>query len=160
MSGEDAREHGSLSNCAAFCFENHMQHLKKMVRSGKNLLEQIVKRIYEFDRLQSAVRPSRQLSNKKPNNVYVLKEHHSCCEIIGEHQDIDDNNQQVILCRVYSRGEPMFNAPCDSRILGVSKFLKRNTVMKMVPTQSLTHQAILIDSTVMHVICLAVLHDF
>lgn len=159
--GDDAVEYGSLGDCSAFSFENHMQHIKKMVRSGKNPLSQIVKRICEFEEVKSkpfSVKQSK-LVNKRPNNAFIL-DHSSCCEVVGERQELDDNEKYIILCRVFTRGEPIFLTPCDSRIIGCSKFLKRNCQMKMVPVQSLDHHAILIDSTATHVTCLGILHEF
>ncbi|CAC5422989.1 unnamed protein product [Mytilus coruscus] len=80
---DDAKEYGCLDNCAAFSFENHMQHLKKMIRSGKNPLSQIVKRISELDNLQSKKVETviSNICNKKPNNAFVLN-NHTCCEVL------------------------------------------------------------------------------
>lgn len=162
---DDAEEFGSLDHCAAFAFENHMQHLKKMVRSGKNPLTQIVKRICELDAIQNkamktcTTQVTKKLSNKRPNNAYLL-DNYDCCEIVGEQEETNHTGELVILCRFYPRGEAIYNMPCDSRITGGIKFLKRNSRMKRTPVHSLVHRAILIDSTDLHVTFLAVLHDF
>ncbi|XP_076080684.1 uncharacterized protein LOC143051667 isoform X1 [Mytilus galloprovincialis] len=154
---DDAKEYGCLDNCAAFSFENHMQHLKKMIRSGKNPLSQIIKRISELENLQSkkveTVIPN--ICNKKPNNAFVLN-NHTCCEVVGE-----INGGKSILCRVYSRGEAIFNMPCDSRIIGGYRFEKRFSQMKMLDVGLLNRQAIEINKDVdLHVTFLAILHDF
>ncbi|CAC5386299.1 unnamed protein product [Mytilus coruscus] len=139
---DDAKEYGCLDNCAAFSFENHMQHLKKMIRSGKNLLSQIVKRISELDNLQSkkveTVIPN--ICNKKPNNAFVLN-NHTCCEVVGARKESEINGDKSILCRVYSRGEAIFNMPCDSRIIGGYKFQKRYSQMKMLDVRLLNQPA-------------------
>ena len=78
----EAEEHGCLDNVSAFPFENYLQQVKKMVRSGKSPLVQIVKRLSELD----AVENTKQLkkvtrSAKPPNNAYISN-NMMCCEVV------------------------------------------------------------------------------
>ncbi|KAJ8007744.1 hypothetical protein DPEC_G00097390 [Dallia pectoralis] len=55
----DAIRFKGLDNCSAFVFENHLQTIKKMVRSGKNSLAQVANRLEE-----NLNRPIAQQKNK------------------------------------------------------------------------------------------------
>ena len=69
----EAYHYGGLDKCSSFPFENYMQKLKKMVRSGRNPLAQLVKRLSESHatKIPEAMCAS-EISTKKPNNVYIL----------------------------------------------------------------------------------------
>ena len=47
---KDAKKFGNLDNVSAFPFENHLQCFKKMVRSGNNTMQQLIRRIDEEER--------------------------------------------------------------------------------------------------------------
>lgn len=149
---DEAKEHGNLDNCSAFAFENYLQKLKKMVRSGRNPMIQIVKRLNEQDNFNSTRKEEvfqglKVLKFKQPNNAFVT-ENNQCCEIVSRTEDIDPNNPEIkmLLCRVYERPEPLFHAPCDSRIIGVYKAFPINCRMKLLSPNQLTSRAMLIDS--------------
>ena len=84
----DTEEYGNLDACSAFEFENYVQQLKKMVRSGHNPIVQIAKRLGELSTGKIS-KPNKEniICVKKPNNAYILN-YHSCCEVI------DTVNQQ------------------------------------------------------------------
>ena len=44
-----AKRYGNLDSCSGFCFENHLQDLKKKVRSGKAPLRKVVRRLSKMD---------------------------------------------------------------------------------------------------------------
>ena len=104
----DVRVHGSMDQISAFPFENYMQHLKKMVRSGKRPLSQIVRRIHEMENnclLKSKSKPKPHITAKQPNNAFVLADS-SCCEVVRE-----DSDSETVLCRVYAPSKPLFHQP-------------------------------------------------
>jgi hypothetical protein len=124
----DAREFGCLDRCSGFVFENYLQQIKKMVRSGNNPLAQIVKRLSESVCTNSTEHPvDPVILTKAPNNAYILK-NSVCCEVVKVMDSANDGlilvngtsrNEAAFQCRVYEKGQPLFCNPCDSRILGV-----------------------------------------
>lgn len=46
---DQAERFGSLDKCLAFPFENYLHHIKRLIRSGRNRLFQIMKRWMEID---------------------------------------------------------------------------------------------------------------
>lgn len=46
----DANHYGSLDECSAFRFESYLHQLKRLVRSGRSALSQIVRRLGEMDK--------------------------------------------------------------------------------------------------------------
>ena len=54
----DAAKHGCLDSCSAFPFENYLHKLKRLVRSGRNPLVQMVKRLSELDKVKKFAQAS------------------------------------------------------------------------------------------------------
>ena len=80
---------GKLDNTGAFVFENYMRTLKRFVRSARNPLAQVAKRIKEHGAFRSLSDPV--VSNKltlssycchSPNN-YCILEDGRCCEVVS-----------------------------------------------------------------------------
>ena len=151
----------SLDNCSAFPFENYLHHLKRLVRSGRNPLVQIVKRPGELDNFKSIDKQEHQkIYIKRPNNAYVLS-NSSCCEEVDMSRELDENQRKRYLCRVYERVVPLFINPCDSRLIGALKAHRQYSSMKHLSENTLNRKAIMIDNQMgTAVIFLAVLHDF
>lgn len=155
---EDVATHGCLDRISGFPFENYLQKLKRFVRSGKSPLIQIVKRLSEESSDDNAYTPtSSVVSAKSPNNGYILN-NVSCCTVIDE-QCEHQRGERVFKCRVYDRSEPMFVTPCDSRLIGVHKFYTQNARIKLLPANSLTKHAIVVELEHNSLVFLAVLHE-
>lgn len=159
---EDAGWFGSLDCCAAFPFENYLHRMKKMVRSGKNPLSQVVKRIHELENGRGVMNQSKLKGNviytNSPDNAYILKDS-CCCEAVAFTHQKDENGNAKILCRVYDRTDKDFSEPCDSRIIGIYRINTTSTCMKFLTKGDLQTKAMIVDKR-RHAIALAVLHEF
>jgi len=161
MSAE-ARQFGCLDNCSGFIFENYLQQIKRMVRSGRNPLAQIVKRLSECSLSNAIVSPVCPVfSHKMPNNAYIL-DNITCCEVVND-DAIDatsDLSLSFLLCRVYENAQPLFNSPCDSRIIGVFTVQARDSSIVKVNRNRLKTQAIMVREHGRRSHCfMAILHD-
>lgn len=157
---DDAEAFGSLDKCSGFPFENYLQKLKRYVRSGKNPIAQITKRLSESVGCEEKKLPnSASIKSKHPNNGYIY-DGTSCCVVVNDHPETDQHGSKMFLCRVYNHSEPMFLAPCDSRLIGVHKVCGRNAHMKLVSGSVLTKQAIVIELVDNFLLFMAILHEF
>ena len=153
---DDVAEYGSLDACSAFPFENYMQKLKRLVRSGKNPLVQIAKRLSEST---EAVQPCHEpkICLKRPDNAFILTDS-ACCEVVQKLDYVDHNGNEQFSCRVYQRTEALFVNPCDSRLAGVFKANARWTTMKVLSSQALTRNAIKFELGPSKIVFMAILH--
>lgn len=156
----DAYTYGGLDECSAFPFENYLHQLKRLVRSGRNPLSQIVKRLSEIDKHREEIKtqPKAVVGTQKPNNAFALSDM-QCCEVIsavGENGD----KETMVLCRIYEKLEPFFMHPCDSRLIGVYKAQINHTRMKTMSERQLVRKAFLIEAEHGACIVLSVLHSY
>ena len=158
---DEAREYGDLNVCAAFAFENYLQFMKKLVRSGKRPIVQIVKRLEEKERFRDPPTPRNTpvVSAKKPNNCYILSES-SCCEVREETNERSEDGEQLFLCRIYKNSENAYTEPCDSKVIGVHKVNRRNTTMQMIPYHRLNRKALMFEVERNIFIFMALLHCY
>ncbi|KAA0712500.1 hypothetical protein E1301_Tti021505 [Triplophysa tibetana] len=92
----EAIHFGSLDACSAFPFENFLGKIKRLVRSGKQPLVQVAKRLMEISvspQTQSVVAAKCKLS--RPNNGFILGEG-KCCEAIEERVESDESGSPVM----------------------------------------------------------------
>ena len=140
---DDVAVYGFLDQCSGFPFENYLQKLKRFVRSGKNPIAQVVKRLESSYNRDHPLFVDASISAKKPNNGYVLN-NTSCCAVVNDSCETDNHGNKMYLCCVYDHSESMFLAPCDSRIIGVHKVCERNAHMELLPASVLKKQAVVI----------------
>lgn len=154
---EDVETHGNLDNFSAFPFENFLHKVKRLVRSGKSPLTQIIKRIEEMDALPLETNSRKKFSIKEPNNSYIL-ENSKCCDIIGITNE-NENNEKKMLCRVYQNVAPRFLKPCNSQLVGVYVVDGRYSRIQLLDKKDIQINAIRVpDSN--KFIFMAILHDF
>ena len=155
----DAEQYSGLDSCSAFVFENHLQKVKRMVRSSKNPLVQIIKRSQESADEPIAVSQSlSEPSCKRPNNAFIISAS-SCCEIVNSTNKYDDKGEKLFLCRIYKNTRAHFQHPCDSRIVGIYAANLRRTQMKLLPMGELSKKALLIELDHGQRLFIAILHD-
>ena len=142
---DQAKEFGSLDRCSSFPFENYMQKLKRMVRSGKNPIAQVAKQLSEMyaSKLPEKVCET-ETSTRMPDNAYIL-DNRICCEILEKENHCDENGNTLYRCRVYELLSPLFDSPCDSRIVGIYQANNRYAKVKFLPSVHFKQKAIKVD---------------
>jgi hypothetical protein len=154
---EVATDFGCLEKCNAYKFENYLQTLKRLVKSRKHPLAQVVRRLNELESIIPIVSSAEQNVTVKttvPNNCFKMNTGHYCLV-----HDIVSQGQQV-LCEVFSRTTKLYDEPCDSRLLGVCKLNLRDSVMKRVPVSDLCEKAIFIKMSVTKAAILPFSHTY
>lgn len=154
----DSLEYGPLDEFSAFPFENYMQQIKKLVRSGRNPLVQIAKRLGEVSGQKIDNSSNFDLiTTTKPNNNYILS-NNSCCEVIDVRNNHDQSQSPSYLCRVYERTLPLFENPCDSRLISVHKVSLEQSLIRVLPMESLTKKAIMVTTHNNKTVFMGLLH--
>lgn len=152
----DAKCYGSLDECSAFRFESYLHQLKRLVRSGRNPLSQIVKRLGEMDRqVKEPPKLTTTLRTQRPENIFALSDV-ECCEVVS--LQLAEGQHESVLCGVYDHLEPLFMEPCDSRLVGVYKGHINHTKMKKLSLELLVRKAFVVEDNC-KVIFLTVLHS-
>ena len=83
--------------CSAFPFENYLQLIKRLVRSRKNRLAQVVKQLEER-KTGKILETTQIISTRKPNNAFVLNDS-SCCEVTVLGEESDDHHTHSMYTR-------------------------------------------------------------
>lgn len=156
---KEAEEYGSLDQCSAFPFENYLHKLKRLVRSGKHPIVQIVKRLEEsepFGTLQKTVRQYNSVQS--PNNAYIC-DNGKCCEVVAITNEDDENGVKKLLCRIYERTESLFMEPCNSTLVGTYAAHPRHTRMQVMRQEQVHRNALMVRQAG-KLIFMAILHEF
>ena len=71
---DDAVRFGGLDKCSGFPFENYLHKMKRLVKSGKNPLVQVVNRLNEhsFGEVEKVASEKHPISHKAPDNAFIL----------------------------------------------------------------------------------------
>jgi len=110
-----AKLHGSLDNVSAYCFENELGKLKKMVKSSHRAIISLVRGVHKRQAAEQGTLltvPDLIIKCKAPNNVYVDVENDGACYQVTE----ADND--VVRCILFTKKEPFFVRPVSSAMFG------------------------------------------
>jgi len=134
---DEAKQFGTLENISAFCFENYLQVLKKLVRTSNAPLIQISKRLLELGQMkpQEMTMPKKVVKTTYPNNCYKLGNGKFCM--------VYSVNGESISCEVFNNPSHLYLYPCDSRILGIYQVDKRRHHQK-ITNISMLHEKVVI----------------
>ena len=146
---DDALRFGTLDNCSGFPFENYLYQMKKLVRSGKNPLQQIVRRLAEMADIDEKVTmpKAHSLSTKKPDNAFILQ-NENCVELDSISDELDENGNNKYFCNYYDNGQPLFETPMDSTWLknfffpSIGTIDRRQGVYKLISVKEIQQKAI------------------
>ena len=165
----EVRLHGNLDNISAFPFENFLGQLKKMVRSPKNPLQQVIRRLSE--NCSITTHKNRGINGvKKRHSEGPLPVHFGACHQykaanlpVGYVSSVEgDNcvmvNQQISLVRnllvknnvIYIAFQPFqqcrdfFSYPLKSSHVGIFEVAMLNDDLEVVPAQAISSKYVLL----------------
>lgn len=101
---------------------------------------------------------------EKPHKVKVSSKKKDCayCAEDGKYVGVVkiSAEDKMALCHVYMNPAPLFAHPCNSFLVRVFQFQKREAEMEMMPKSQLTRRAIKIDQQQGRTVFLGLLHSF
>lgn len=119
----------SLNDICAFPFENHLQRIKKLVRSSNNPISQVSKRLSEKERKDALTetkdtKDKLHISTKWKDNCFML--HNEDFVFLIEELDSGYYTCDYL---TQSHTESFFTNPCNSKLINIV-FMKKSTRMK------------------------------
>ena len=121
---------------------------------------QVVKRLAEVD-CATIVHNEKSMivSRKSKNNAYITSTG-QCCELLPESDVSNEICGGTVVCRVYGKTRPLFEQPCDSRLIMTLLTDSRDATIEAVSLTELKTHAIMIKVGNAFDICfMAVLHE-
>ena len=119
----------SLNDISCFPFENHLQQLKKLVRTGRNPLAQVSKRMFEFEHAQRnpnaqvEARPKMYISTRRRDSCFLLEDGFAFVQ--------ERRGDGTVVCEVIKQSHTVdfFDKPCQSKLLNIA-YIKNSVVFK------------------------------
>lgn len=107
--------HGPLDRISAFPFENHMQHIKRLLRKKNTYLTQIVKRSLEREFLEDSQKPLKasiiEVSKQEKDNCFITNDNRVCVLVSNE------DNSAVFKVKYFNIQSDAKIYPCKSSTL-------------------------------------------
>ena len=137
---------GCLGECSAYKFENHMTTIKRAVRGSGDPLVQIANRLAEKKQISSL---KTKQAKKVPYPVVKVGMYYELCE--GDIVCVESSSLEGFTCQVFRLRtlQPIFNSPCDSRMIGMYKGYISRIEMDIVPQNQFKCEAIGIPNKIM-----------
>lgn len=134
-----AQNCGSLINCTAYKYENNMNTIKRSVRGTGCPLVQISNRLAEKTNTSNA--------KKSISTVHAslsLRADAKCCYKLmnGSFARLHEIKEDVVVCEIFEDTKPLFQKPCNSRLVGIHKGSVWKTKMRTLSIKEIAAQAI------------------
>ncbi|XP_072161526.1 uncharacterized protein [Bemisia tabaci] len=176
---DDLDYFNSLDECSAFKFENYLGWLKKLVRKGQSVLQQLIKRLkercfvtgeesqttsskllhqHDYGPLPATCcdpqyrffsLPSFKLSTEKPNNCCGLKSGNIL--LIENFAHSSETNEPVLIGREFTKKENLYMDPCESSCLGIFE-VSELSALKVYPVSEIAVKYYLLPSRKNHAV--------
>ena len=134
----------SLNEISAFKFENHLQSIKKLVKSAHNPVVQVGKRIRELEKANTRISCNKQrtyISSRMRDSCFLLRN--------NEYAFVKEKQEKGFVCDVLKEQytQSFFKKPCDSKMLNIVyiKNLRDNTRRKLLERKDLRRKVICLD---------------
>lgn len=117
LTDDAANFRSSLNHISCFPFENHLQVIKKLVRSGKQPLVQVTKRLAERQSTETHARQFQRktkITSKMPDNCVLLMD--NAVGFIREKRS--DGTLRIDMLRE-TDCESVFEKPCNSKLFNI-----------------------------------------
>jgi hypothetical protein len=133
----DVRKHGQLDSFSAFKYENYLGKLKRLIRSAKEPLKQLHRRLEEIEHAEKSIVPKSEkihpdkiyfnnfvIKTKAPDNFILTKQD----DLIKVTEIQVRNNQHKIKGLKFRRLKSAFSYPCESSKLDIYKVRATDTI--------------------------------
>ena len=129
----------SLNDISAFPFENHLQLIKKKVRSAKNPIVQVSKRLRELEFCT--------LKKKSKCHKISTRQRDSCFLLTNDSLAfVKECRKEVFVCEIvrFDQTENFFTEPCHSKLFNIMYIsrMPRNTRTRLVERRELLRKVV------------------